>query len=653
MPQLVYILAISVLTLIAYAQQWNHEFINFDDGTYVSENPHVRSGLTLNNMLWAFSRNSVQGSANWHPLTWWSLMLDAEVYGDFAGGFRMTNLVLHLASTVLLLRILTITTQQTHASAFVATVFAIHPLHVESVAWIAERKDTLSVFFGFLAIWQYVRFLQTGNWRQQFVSQSAFAFSLMSKQMLVTLPCVLLLLDYWPLQRWPFQTRQSMTGGAMKDELDRAAVSKHSEQVRPGSISRLMKEKAGYVALSILFSIVAFLSQSDGSAVGSLSQFPMGQRLQNALSVYAIYIWQTFFPRNLAVFYPYPVDNLWIQALSGAIVLGAISVWVIRERIRRPYLATGWFWFLGTLVPVIGIVQIGMQRMADRYMYFPMVGLLIMITWLVRDACSCRQGLRRTARITAIAISFALTFLCWKQVSHWKDTESLFSHAVSAAESSLSQNKLGYEFASNGDVTRASNCFHRALLLDPNYTFAHVSLGNIYLAEGRFRDAEVHFRKATEISPDYDEAQYNLGIALVSQNQPKEAISHFRKAIAIAPEDAQAHINLGIALSMSGNIEAGIQSIETGLILNPKSPEAHFNLAQMYAAIGQNEQAVQHLLTVTDSNPDLVPASQRVAACLQLAELYTQLENAAKAEEYRELAQQLQATLQTVPRQHD
>ncbi|MCA9037776.1 MAG: tetratricopeptide repeat protein [Planctomycetaceae bacterium] len=581
----VYCGIIIALTAVVYWQVRSHQFVNFDDGTYVSENPHVRSGLTWANLVWAFSRESVQGSANWHPLTWWSLMLDAEIYGLNAGGFLVTNLLFHLASSLLLFRILFRTTRAIHPSAFVAIVFAIHPLHVESVAWVAERKDVLSVFFGLLSIELHLQFVGARRIHWHLASLIAYSLSLASKQMLVTLPCVLLLMDVWPLGR-----------------------------------SLRWAEKSGYLILTVIFCGVAFFAQADGAAVASLESFPVSVRVLNAISCYMIYLIKTIVPMHLSVYYPYPAEGLWLQAIVGGLILALVSAGVIRTAKKAPWMLVGWLWFLGTLVPVIGLVQIGTQRMADRYMYFPMIGLLLAVAWSGAAVCRRSHLMLWPVRVIAAGFVLAMTLCAWRQTAYWKNTMTLFTHAVDVAECSMSLNKLGYEYAATGDVIRASNLFHRALELDPDYVFAYVSLGNVSFSERRLDEAEGYFRRAIELSPMNDEAQYNLGLCLAFQGQPEEAIVHYKRAIEIGGDNAQAYANMGIASLMLGRSQQATKDLTRALDLDPQLLTAHFHLAQISADAGDALTAIRHLQKVVSESTVSIGDQQLIDAHLLLAQ---------------------------------
>eukprot|EP00913_Durusdinium_trenchii_P035302 g33032.t1 len=459
------------LTLAVYLQTWQFDFVDYDDGMYVFQNPHVLGGLSGENVAWAFTTTA---TGNWAPLTWLSLMFDAEWFGKTAGGFHFTNVVLHVANTLLLFAVLRRMTGAVGNSAVVAALFAVHPLHVESVAWVSERKDVLSTLFGLAALYGYVRFVENRSTRWLAASIAGFVFSLMAKQMLVTLPFLLLVLDYWPLRR--MSGEQSWRRFGM-----------------------LVKEKSAYFAITLIFCVVAYWAQAVGGNVHSFDQFPFVTRLENAVVSYALYMRKTVWPNDLAVFYPHPGDAIApVDVGIGAAVLLVTTILAYAQRQRRPYLLAGWLWFLGTLVPVIGLVQIGGQQLADRYSYIPIVGLLIAVTWGI---ASLSQAQRAPAWQKLLATGAILGYAAagWVQAGYWQNGVTLFQQTLAATG-------------------------------DDNFV-AHYNLGNMLRDERRRREAAEHYRRAMQLRPDDPRPAHNLGVVLEQLGRADDAVAAYRLAL--------------------------------------------------------------------------------------------------------------------------
>jgi len=533
-------LGLAALTLAVFLQSVRFDFVNFDDPGYVSENRHVLGGLNGDNVRWAFTTTH---TGNWSPLTWLSLMLDAQVWGRGPGGFHFTNVLLHLANVLLLFAALRRMTGAEWPSAIAAALFAVHPLHVESVAWISGRKDVLSTLGGFFALWTYARFVQRGRKGWYFAALGGFLGSLLAKQMLVTLPFLLLLLDAWPLRRWT-----------------RAAA------------RRLLLEKLPFFGLTVAFSAIAFYAQQAGKNVHSLQAYPLDVRLANAVLAYGLYLGKTVWPTRLAVFYPHPGDAISATSASAfsAVLLLLTAVALLQAR-TRPYLAVGWFWFLGTLVPVIGLVQIGNQQMADRYTYVPIVGLFIAVVWLAEPLLSAPR--RATwPRGVAVAAVMACAAAGWMQTRHWTDSVALFQQALAATG-------------------------------DANFV-AHYNLGNAWKDRGRPREAAGHYRKAAQLRPGDSRPHNNLGVVLERLGRPDAAIAAYRNAIHIDPDNAAAHNNLGVALHRRGEIVPAIRHYRETLRIDPRDARAHNNLAMALEAGGRLDEAEHEYRTAVRLAPD-------------------------------------------------
>jgi tetratricopeptide (TPR) repeat protein len=547
-----------VTTVVVFAPVAHHDFVNYDDPTYVTSNPHVRSGLSWENGAWAFT--SRYGN-NWHPLTWLSHMLDCELFGLNPGAHHLMNLAIHALNVVLLFLLLHRITFALWPSVFVAALFALHPLHVESVAWIAERKDVLSTLFGLLTMWTYARHVENRSWWQYAIALLLFALGLMSKPMLVTLPCVLLLLDYWPLGRI---------------KLDGVGVLRQ--------FARLGLEKIPFFILSAVSCSVTIWAQNVGGTVISTEGLPVSYRLTNALVSYARYLSKTFWPKNMAVFYPHPGEwGVWtISAASGLVVV--MSLLALRYARHMPYLIVGWLWFLGTLVPVIGLVQVGGQSLADRYTYIPLIGIFLCVAWACRDLIENRPGARKAVIAVGVIVICGCAFLASTQLRHWRNSFTLFEHALRVTrDNHVAHNNLGIALAEKGRVDEAIVHFQEQVRLRPNFASAHNNLGLALAARGRPTEAAAHFAHAVEINPGFAEAHNNLGCALASLGKVEEAASHFTRAVEIKPEFVDANFNLACALQDSRRIEDAVTQYRRVLELQPNHSQATRKLAWILA----------------------------------------------------------------------
>jgi tetratricopeptide (TPR) repeat protein len=608
-------------------------FIHLDDDVYVTANPQVRSGLTLAGAAWAFASTH---AANWHPLTWLSHMLDWQLYGPNPAGHHATSVLLHLAAALLLFQVFQRMTGALWQSACIAALFALHPLRAESVAWVAERKDVLGAFFWMLTMGAYARYAQARTAgpargpgadvarrrrRDYALALVFFALGLMSKPTLVTLPCVLLLLDYWPLGR---------LSGAPESR----------------GLRSLVFEKLPFFALSAASGAITFFAQQSGGAVGLLELLPLELRLANALVSYVAYIGKMLWPLKLAVYYPYD-ENLTVwQVAAAALLLAAVTAGALRFGKKQPYLPVGWFWYLGTLVPMIGLVQVGGQAMADRYTYIPTIGLSVVIAMGVPDAL---RRWRLSPTLAALPAGLALVILLAlgrSQASRWQNSIRLFEHTLAVAgDSYLIRNNLGNALERAGRTEEAvahyrealrisprnaeiyfnlgnavsrsaipheaAALYEMALQLRPGYAEAHNNLGSELDRLGRTAEALVHYREAARLKPDYAEAVSNVGVALAKQGNTAEAISCFEKAIRIDPRYEKAHHNLGVTLFGQGRVREAIAAYDRAVRINPGFVEARFSLGLAYAAIGDREAARQQYSALATLNP---AAAERLLA---------------------------------------
>ena len=602
---LVYLL-LTVAVLAVFLPTLGHDFVNYDDDAYVTENPHVVTGLTLGSIEWAFA---AMYECNWHPVTWLSHMLDCTLFHLRPMGHHLTNLLIHLASTLLLFAVLRRMTKSLWPSAFVAMLFGVHPLHVESVAWVSQRKDLLCAFFWILTMWAYARYAERPSPVRYLLVVSTFALGLMSKPMIVTLPFVLLLLDYWPLGRFASKSQKSW--------------------------GPLILEKVPLFALSAASCVVTYLAQAEGLAVGPLDQLPMGKRIANAAIAYVVYMGKMVYPTRLAVFYPHPGTTLptW-HVLGSGLLLLVITVGVLLMR-TRPYLLVGWLWYLGTLIPAIGIVQVGWQAMADRYTYMPLVGLFIMVSWGIAGRVGEREngGMGASESPTlpfslspilltlACAATVLLAISARHQVRCWKNSMTLFEHALEVTKRNpVAENNLAIAFASQGKTDEAIVHHRRALQIKPDWADAHFNLGNTLLAAGRTDEAILEFRKTLEIFPRYAQALNNLGAALMEKGEVKEAGRCFMETIRIRPDHVRAYMNLGTALSELGKWNQAIASFRTARELRPEMPETHHNLAITLAEVGRRDEAIAECREALRLRPNWSEAENSLAWMLATQE---------------------------------
>ena len=651
---------LALAILLAYWPVRSYDFVNFDDPDYVSGNAHVRQGITPSGIAWAFTSTE---AANWFPMTRLSHMLDVQMFGLDAGWHHLINVLLHAIATLLLFAFLYRATSSAWPSAMVALLFALHPLHVESVAWIAERKDTLSALFWFLTLWAYVRYTEKSELGRYLFVVVSFCLGLMSKPMIVTLPFVLLLLDRWPLGR-----------------------------------RLLLREKIPFFALSAASVIVTYVAQAGSGAVDAL-RVPIAMRIENALLSYFIYIAKMFWPAGLAVFYPYPLEIPAWQAVFAAVAILGVSALTLRALKTHPYFAVGWFWYLGTLVPVIGLIQVGAQARADRYTYVPMVGLFIMLAWGLADVTARWPQSKNTVAALAAAACAACVVLTWLQVQYWRDSGSLFEHALDVTERNdiaqhnlgtflmsvpgrssdaiehleaslkirpgsakvhtdlgtalsnlpgrlpeavqeyqaaleiapglaITHNNLGNTLSKLDRLPEAVQEYQAALRIDPGYAEAHNNLGSALARMGRLSDATVQFQEALRLQPDYAEArqnlnsaqnpvgsaesEYNAGIALAKQGRAQEAMAHFEASLTLQPGNAEAHNNLGVVLSgVPGRHPEAIQQFREAVRLRPDYVNAHVNLGLALAEVpGRLPEAIAQFEAAQRIKPD--PEVQKI-----------------------------------------
>jgi protein O-mannosyl-transferase len=549
-------LVLAAITFAVFGRTLGHEFVDFDDGDYVYDNPVVARGLTFKGFVWAFSCHV----ENWHPLTWLSHMLDCQLYGLHPGGHHLTNVLFHTATVIALFLVLRQMTGALWRSAFVAAVFAIHPLRVESVAWVAERKDILSGLFFMLTLGAYVRYARLPwSWARYGLVMFLYALGLMCKPMLVTLPLVLLLLDYWPLQR-----------------------------VEPRKLSGLVLEKLPLLALSAASCVATLLAQT--GAIQSNESLSLPLRFANALATCVIYLGQMVYPAGLAPFYPYPHDGLptWEVALAGTLLAGlsAVALW---QRRKQPWMLVGWLWYLLMLLPVVGVMQVGGQSHADRYTYLPQIGIYMAVAWLAAEWGAKWQA-GRVVFGGLMASMLAVLMVCaWKQTAYWKNAKTLWTHTVACTKgNAMACDSLGLAYLQKGELDESILWFQKALQIHPDYFDAYNNLGVALMRKGQLDKAISCYQDAMKLLPYSAVIHLNLGCVLIRKGRVDEAITQFQQTLQIKPDYAEAHYNLGIALAQKGSVAEAIVHFQKALQIKPGYVEAQNYLAWLLATCAES-----------------------------------------------------------------
>jgi Flp pilus assembly protein TadD len=564
----------------AYWPIWHCGFVEFDDNDYVFNNAAIRHGLNWRAIVWAFTTFH---ASNWHPLTWISHMVDVQLYGLSPAGHHASSQLLHIANSILLFLLLKRLTRAVWPAAVTAALFALHPMHVESVAWVSERKDVLSTFFWMLSVWSYVRFAEESRLQSPksngFYAGSLvfFALALMCKPMVVTLPFLLLLLDYWPLERlrgWP---------------------------------ARVWMEKIPFLILAAAAAIVTVVAQREGKSMLSLTHLSMAMRVENLPIGYARYVGKLFWPRNLVILYPYPPEWPAWEIAGTAIFLAAVTLWVCRRAHSQPFLLMGWLWFLIGLAPVNGLMQTGVQSIADRYTYVPSIGLFIMVVW------SFRQFGRRAA-VLAIAVLVTCFSLTARQVGYWKDTKTLFAHATENTTGNyITSQALGQYLALHGERAKGIEYMEKAVTFAPWFAPAQNDLGRLLFDEGRMDEALPHLEQAVALKPSAPESHYNLGNALLAKGRVAEALDQFQRQVSLNPDDAVAERHFGTVLLDNNLINDAIPILEKAVLLNPSDAAAHFQLGNAYFRRGSAAGAVSQYEKALQIEPDNYMAGNNLA----------------------------------------
>jgi len=559
--KLIIYLTLTVVTFTVFWQVNLYDFTNFDDPLYVTENSHIQSGITLTGIRWAFA--TTYADSLWHPLIWLSLMLDYQLFGLNAGGYHITNLILHIFSTLLLFWLFNRMTGAIWKSAFVAAIFALHPLHVESVAWIAERKDVLSAFFWMLTLCLYVYYTEKPVIKRYLPVVFCFVLALMSKPMVITLPVILILLDYWPLKRFEF---------------------------REGNfVLWQLKEKIPFFILSAVFSLITIYTQYNPS----IKYFPFGLRIANASVSYITYLEKTFMPSDLAVFYPYPAQiPLW-QVLGATLLILVISALVIGAAKRLPYLFVGWLWYAITLLPVIGIVQSGEQAMANRYHYLPSIGIAIILAWCI-PLFFTHQNLRKIILFPAGVFFIAiLSFITWQQCGHWQNSIKLWNYNLQITKNNaLAHNNLGLALFTNGKSKEAIGHYNKAIRLIPDNVIFYNNRANSYAALGQLKRAIEDYNEAIRLNPHFSDAYCNLGIIQIKLGLYQNASDYFSKAIRLRPDDASYYSDRGISYANLGQYRLAMEDYNHAISLKPNDADLYYIRGAAYHNLGRYQSAV-------------------------------------------------------------
>jgi tetratricopeptide (TPR) repeat protein len=595
------------MTVAVFGWTCRNEFVNYDDGVYVVDNPHVQSGLTTDNIRWAFQ--SVGYAATYQPLTWLSFQLDAQIYGMAAWGFHLTNVLLHAANTVLLFWALRTLTGNGWRSGIVAALFAVHPLHVESVAWVAERKDVLSSLFWMMALWAYAWYAHRPHWIRYLVVVGALILGLLAKPMLVTLPFVFLLLDYWPLGRFT-ESQQTFS--------------------RARRWGFLLAEKAPLLVVAFGFSIVTYIAQYH-EAVRSLEEYPLAVRLTNGLLAYCLYLCQTFWPVNLGNYYPHPAGEihtladiaipLW-QPIAALVFLVAVSILAIAKMRSLPYFFVGWFWYIGTLIPVSGLVQFGSQARADRFTYIPLIGIFLAAVWGLSDVavrCRCQKA---AAGITAIVLVLLMMY-SFNQVSYWHDSITLWEHALEACgESTLAHTNAATALREKAEALRQNGAVQAAMPLlreavrhnraalhiDPENFAAKNQLAIDLFMFGEEQEAFTLWQETIHKWPKFDQPRYNMALALSRQGKTDDAIKEYEGLLEVRPDFNAGHYNLGLLLLERGRIQESLAHFREALALGFTSPLLYYGLGSALTAAGRPSEALAPLQRAVEGVPDFWPA---------------------------------------------
>jgi len=580
------LISICLVTAIiaVYWLVYNYDFVKYDDDIYVTNNTNIQSGLNWKSIRWAFTTGY---AGNWHPVTWLSHAIDYQLFKNWTGGYHLVNILLHILNTLVLFYLLTRMTSAVWPSAFVAAAFALHPLHVESVAWVAERKDLLSTFFWLLTMWAYIRYVESPKLKWYLVTIALFVLGLMSKPMLVTVPFVLLLLDFWPLQR------------------------KFSH--------RLLIEKMPFFICSFTSCVVTFLVQQNSNAVVAFHTFGFKVRIGNAVVSYIAYITKMIWPCRLAVLYPHPGGELSaIKVIVCGLLLALISIYFICLARRYRFLTVGWFWYLGTLVPVIGLVQVGAQAIADRYTYMTLTGLFIIIAWSAKEFVPKWRYRNIILVSLAVAVLVAWALTASRQLRYWRNSITLFEHTLQITKNNrIILYCYAISLANLDRFDQAIECFNKSLKIKPNFAEAHNGLGLALERTGKVSAAIEHLKLAIQYKPDFVPAYNNLAITLYKQRRTEEAIGYLKQALKLKPDYIKSLLSLGVIYNASQKFDEAIESLNKVLEIAPANLDAHNHLCTVLTAMGKTDEAIKEALFVLTARPNDVNMYRKLGILLE------------------------------------
>lgn len=586
-------LLLAVITLALYNPVNRHPFVNYDDDRYVTENSHIRQGLTGDTIAWAITATE---QANWHPLTWMSHALDVSLFRLNPTGHHFSSILLHVINVILLFLLLIWATNRLGPSLFVAALFALHPINVESVAWIAERKNVLCTLFFFLTLWAYGWYAKKPDWKRYLLVAALFAAGLASKPMVITLPFVLLLLDYWPLGR--------VQGSGDKNKTP---------------WSQLVVEKLPLLLMSAASALLTMRAQQAGGAVRSTTQFSVGTRIANAIYAYALYLWNMLWPTRLAPLYPHPGDTLpaWRVLIAMAVLLGITAfVWKVRS---RRYLPVGWLFFLGTLVPVIGLVQVGEAAMADRYAYIPLIGIFVMIGFGVADLAQQKDwGL--SPAIAGGLFLIALSFATYRQIGYWQTNEELWAHTLAVTTNNfVAEDNLGGALILEGKEEEDHPHFEAAAHINPRDPMSHSNLGTYYLTHNQMPEAVKQYEAAAEMTSDpglLAQTYANLGAAYRALNEDESAQTNYNHSLRLNPNQYNAWLGLGLVAQKQGKLSEAVTDLSRSVELQPTA-QGYLSLGRALAQSGRTAEALAAYDLALKMSPDLVEAQQAASTLRQ------------------------------------
>jgi protein O-mannosyl-transferase len=620
------ILFIVISTVLVYGQVGDFDFIHYDDPHYVRDNVIVQNGLTWQGVRWAFTTTAM---ANWHPLTWLSYMLDCQLFGVSPGAHHLVNVLFHLINSILLFLILQRMTGARWRSAFVAALFAFHPLHVESVAWIAERKDVLSTFFLMLSMGAYVFYAERRGLMRYLLVLFFFSLGLMAKSMLVTLPVILLLMDYWPLKRFSFiqpeMPARSDPIEASKGKRRRKGRTEQKQQPQEAKekdqnrlFFHIAAEKIPFFVLSAVIGMIAIYTQKRGGGMVSFTQLPIAERVGNAIVSYTLYLWKMIWPSNLAVYYPF---QFWssLEILASITLLTAISVGVSWGWRRFPYLVFGWLWYLLTLLPVIGLIKLGDAGMADRYSYITLIGPFVALVWGARDLAKRLPMPKFTLPAMAGPVLGACMIVTYVQLGHWHDSVKLFTHALNVTENNfLAHGSLANALVEKGRVVEGLSHFEKAIEIAPRFMVAHYNRGLVQNKLGNTEEAMISFRRALEVDPGYSDANYALASLYLSQGDADGAIAYFGRAIRANEPLTKAYAGLAEAFILKGKLDEALSYSLLALEWQPADAKLHYNIGSIFIHKGQSDEAIKHFQEAVRLSPDYAKAHNNLGSALML-----------------------------------